>query len=43
MIATNLPFAQLKNQCHINGRARSADKSVDFSQLVRQGLPDPNP
>jgi len=42
VIATNLPFAELKKQCHINARARSADKSADFSQLIRQGLPDPN-
>jgi len=42
MIATNLPLAELRKQCHINTRARSADKSADFSQLIRQGLPDPN-
>jgi hypothetical protein len=42
MIATNLPFAELKKQCHINARARSANKSADFSQLIRQGPPDPN-
>ena len=42
MIATNLPLAELKKQCHINARARAADKSADFSRLIRQGLPDPN-
>ena len=43
VIATHLPLAELRKQCHINTRARSADKSADFSQLIRQGLPDPNP
>jgi hypothetical protein len=42
MIATNLPFAELKKECHINRRARAAERSPDFSQLIRQGLPDPN-
>jgi len=42
MIATNLPLAELKKQCLINARARPADKSADFSQRIRQGLPDPN-
>ncbi len=42
MIATNLPFAELRKQCHVNTRARTADQSADFSQLIRQGLPDPN-
>ena len=35
-------LGELRKQCHINTRARSADKSADFSQLIRQGLPDPN-
>jgi hypothetical protein len=42
VIATNLPLAELRKQCHINTRARSADKSADFSQLIREKLPDPN-
>jgi hypothetical protein len=42
MIATNLPFAELKKECHINRRARAAERSPEFSQLIRQGLPDPN-
>jgi hypothetical protein len=42
MIDTNLPLAELRKQGHINPRAHSADKSADFSQLIRRGLPDPN-
>ena len=38
-IATNLPFAELRQRCHINSRARAADKAVDFSGLIRQGVP----
>jgi hypothetical protein len=39
MIATNLPFAELKQRSHINERARAADKAPDFSRQIRQGLP----
>lgn len=38
-IATNIPFAELKQRSHINERARSADKDADFSRLIRQNLP----
>jgi len=38
-IATNLPLAELKQRCHINERARAADKAADFSQRIRQGVP----
>ena len=41
-IATNLPFGELRQRCHINSRARAADKAVDFSGLIRQGVPVPN-
>jgi hypothetical protein len=37
-IATNLPLAELKQRCHINERARAADRA-DFSRLIRQGVP----
>lgn len=37
-IATNLPLAELKERGHINVRARAADKSDDFSRLIRQGV-----
>jgi hypothetical protein len=39
MISTNLPFAELKRQSHINSRAKAADKSSDFPKLIRQDLP----
>jgi len=39
IIATNLPLAELKNQCHINVRARAADQDADFSRLIRRGVP----
>ena len=38
-IATNLPFAELKQRSHINARAKAADKAEDFSQQIRSGLP----
>lgn len=42
-IATNLPFAELKQRSFINPRAKTADKNVDFSRLIRQDLPGANP
>jgi hypothetical protein len=39
VIATNLPFAELKQVSHINPQAKAADKAVDFSQQIRKGLP----
>ena len=39
IIATNLPLAELKNQCHINERARAADQEADFSRRIRRGVP----
>jgi hypothetical protein len=36
---TNLPFAELKKRSYINPQAKAADKSPDFSQLIRIGLP----
>ena len=38
-ISTNVPFLELKEKCHINQRARAADKSPDFSRLIRVGVP----
>jgi hypothetical protein len=38
-LAAGLPFAELKERCHINARARAADQSPDFSNLIRSGLP----
>jgi hypothetical protein len=42
MIVTNLPLAELKERVHLNARARAADKSPDFSRLIRQGVPGTN-
>ena len=39
MIATNLPFAELKKISNINARAKAAGDAADFSQQIRQGLP----
>jgi hypothetical protein len=38
-ITTNVPFAELKQRARINDRARQADKSPDFSRLIRKGVP----
>jgi hypothetical protein len=43
MIATNLPLAGLKERAHINARAKAADQSADFSQLIRQEIPGVTP
>jgi hypothetical protein len=39
VIATNLPFAEMKQRCHINARAKAADKDADFSRLIRENMP----
>jgi Domain of unknown function (DUF4105) len=40
LIATGgLPFAELKQRSLINERARAADQDPDFSQRIREGLP----
>jgi hypothetical protein len=38
-IDTSLPFAELKKRSYINTRAKNLDKSPDFSQQIRIGLP----
>ena len=38
-IDTSLPFPELKKRSLINGRAQKNDKSPEFSQLIRVGLP----
>jgi hypothetical protein len=38
-IPTNMPFAELKERCHINERAKAADDAEDFSRLIRVGVP----
>jgi Domain of unknown function (DUF4105) len=39
LVTGGLPFAELKAQSLIDDRAKRADKSPDFSQLIRVGLP----
>jgi hypothetical protein len=39
VIATNVPFAELKERGHVNTRAQAADKEADISRLIRQGVP----
>lgn len=38
-IDTTLPFAELKKRSYINPRAKNLDKSMDFSRLIRVGIP----
>jgi hypothetical protein len=38
-IATNVPLAELKERGHVNARAKAADKSEQFSRLIRVGVP----
>jgi hypothetical protein len=38
-IDRSLPFAELKKISHINGRAKAANESADFSEKIRAGLP----
>jgi hypothetical protein len=38
-VDTSLPFPELKKRSLINERAKGLDKSPDFSQLIRAGLP----
>jgi hypothetical protein len=43
LMTGGLPFAELKAQSLINARAKAADASPDFSELIRVGLPVPEP
>ena len=40
-IDTRLPFEELRAKSHINARAKALDRDPDFSQGIREGLPDP--
>jgi hypothetical protein len=42
LVTGGLPFAELKARSLINDRAKRADASLDFSQLIRVGLPTPS-
>jgi hypothetical protein len=39
IVTGGLPFAELKTRSLIDIRARAANDSPDFSQLIRVGLP----
>ena len=39
IVTGGLPFAELKARSLINGRAKAANASPDFSLLIRVGLP----
>ncbi|HEY4284247.1 MAG TPA: DUF4105 domain-containing protein [Chthoniobacterales bacterium] len=41
LVTGGLPFAELKQRSLIDDRAKAADASPDFSQLIRVGLPTP--
>jgi hypothetical protein len=36
---SRLPFAELKHRSLINAKAQAADKALDFSAKIREGLP----
>jgi len=42
LVTGGLPFAELKQRSLIDARAKRADASPDFSQLIRVGLPTPS-
>ena len=39
LVTGDLPFEELKKRSHINARAKTEDKSPDFSRAIRQGMP----
>jgi len=39
-VDTSLPFAELKERAHIDARAKAADQDPEFSERIREGLPD---
>jgi hypothetical protein len=43
VIATNLPLAEVKQRAWVNARARAADPTADFSQVIRHGVPGIEP
>ena len=40
IVTAGLPFPELKARSLVNARAKAADGSADFSQLIRVGLPN---
>src|SRR5947208_5406569 len=43
LVTGGLPFAELKTRSLIDTRARAANDSLDFSKLIREGLPEALP
>ena len=43
LVASGLPFAELKTRSLIDTRARAANDSPDFSKLIREDLPEEFP
>ncbi len=43
IVTDGLPFVELKTRSLIDSRARAANDSPDFSQLIREGLPEALP
>jgi hypothetical protein len=41
IVTGGLPFAELKARSLIDTRALTANDSPNFSQLIREGLPEP--
>ena len=41
-VATTIPLGELMALARIDDRARAADRSPDFSKLIRVGVPSPN-
>jgi hypothetical protein len=41
IVTAGLPFSELKARSLINPRAKAADASPDFSEVIRVGLPQP--
>ena len=40
---TSMPFEKLKAVSVIVDKAKAADQALDFSQRIREGLPQPPP
>jgi hypothetical protein len=43
IVDTSLPFEDLRRLSQIDGKAKAADRDPEFSQRIREGLPDPRP
>ena len=41
VVVTSMPLAELMERARISEKARAADRSPDFSQAIRVGVPSP--